>query len=83
MELPLEVAPSDWQEQLETVELDPEFEEFDSVSDSTATFSSAGPGNPLMRGEIPSCSPESGLSGPVQSRAGLPQAQEMGDQSTQ
>jgi hypothetical protein len=29
MELPLEVAPSDWQEQLETVELNPEFEEFD------------------------------------------------------
>ena len=29
MELPLEVAPSDWQEQLETVDLNPEFEEFD------------------------------------------------------
>jgi hypothetical protein len=28
-EAPLEAAPSDWQEQLETVELDPELEEFD------------------------------------------------------
>ena len=27
--MPLEAAPPDWQEQLETVELDPEFEEFD------------------------------------------------------
>ena len=28
-ELPLEASPPDWQEQLETVELDPELEEFD------------------------------------------------------
>jgi hypothetical protein len=26
---PLEAAPADWQEQLETVELDPEFDEVD------------------------------------------------------
>jgi hypothetical protein len=28
-EVPLEATASDWQEQLETVELDPELEEFD------------------------------------------------------
>jgi hypothetical protein len=28
-EVPLEAAPPDWQEQLETVDLDPELEEFD------------------------------------------------------
>jgi hypothetical protein len=28
-EMPLEAAPPDWQEQLETVELDPELEDFD------------------------------------------------------
>jgi hypothetical protein len=31
-ELPLEAAPPDWQEQLETVDLDPELEEFDRDS---------------------------------------------------
>jgi hypothetical protein len=29
VDVPLEVAPADWQEQLETVELDPEFDEID------------------------------------------------------
>jgi hypothetical protein len=28
-DVPLEAAPADWQEQLETVELDPELDEFD------------------------------------------------------
>jgi hypothetical protein len=28
-DVPLEVAPADWQEQLETVELDPELDELD------------------------------------------------------
>jgi hypothetical protein len=27
--VPLEASPADWQEQLETVELDPEFDEVD------------------------------------------------------
>jgi hypothetical protein len=31
-DVPLEAAPSDWQEQLETVELDPELDEFDRES---------------------------------------------------
>ena len=31
-DVPLEVAPSDWQEQRETVDLDPELEEFDRDS---------------------------------------------------
>jgi hypothetical protein len=33
-DVPLEAAPPDWQEQLETVELDPELEEFDRDIDS-------------------------------------------------
>jgi hypothetical protein len=28
-DVPLETAPADWQEQLQTVELDPEIDEFD------------------------------------------------------
>jgi len=29
VDVPLEVAPADWQEQFETVELDPEFDQID------------------------------------------------------